>query len=206
MTVPISIILPVGPLARNVERLGECIDSLLSQTQAPEQILVIDSGHPFRDPLSGLPEQCEILRLPWAVGIVSSYNIGIASARNNLCFMMGSDDTLMPGCMEQCFRAWESQNHQVGWYYVGVQYSDGREQNCACMAAMVSQELWARLKGFELGSDYGFNSLNMPTRSCEIVALSKMLIDPNIGGQFRVSDDLLYWVRMRANYNEGPAQ
>ena len=205
MTVPISVVLPCGPLARNIEHLNECIESVLAQTELPDQILVLDAGYPFRDWLSGLPEQVEVLRLPWAVGFASSYNIGIASARNELCFMLGSDDKLMPRCLQLCYGAWEGYGRQVGWYYVGVQYSDGREQNCACMAAMVSKELWHRLKGFELGSDYGFNSLNMSTRSCEIVSLSHLLLKPELGEIVRVSDLMLYWVRTRDTYGLGPA-
>lgn len=205
MTLPITVVLPIGPLERNVTYLNECLESIFAQTEQPDQILVIDAGYPFRDILTGLPERCEIMRLPWAVGIVSSYNIGIAVARNNLCFMMGSDDKLFPNCLNACYGAWQANQSRTGWYYVGVQYSDGREQNAACMAAMVSQDLWHNLKGFELGSDYGFNSLNMAVRSCENVALSHMLINPSIGDIVRVSDLLLYWVRVRDNYGLGPA-
>lgn len=205
MILPITVVLPVGPLDRNVQYLNECIESIYDQEHTPDQVLVIDTGYPFRDWLTGIDERCEVMRLPWAVGIVSGYNIGIASARNNLCFMMGSDDKLMPNCLNACYGAWQANQEQIGWYYVGVQYSDGREQNAACMAAMVSKQLWLNLKGFELGSDYGFNSLNMPIRSCENVAISHMLINPSIGGIFRVSDLMLYWVRVRDNYGLGPA-
>lgn len=198
----ITVVVPVGNLPRHAEFLGECINSVVPQLEADDQLLILDNGTGLRAPLdlSQYGNGFDVHVMPWAAGIAVGYNTGIALAKNELCFMLGSDDKLSLDCLRHCRGAWESHGKAHGWYYVGVQYSDGHEQNCACMAAMVTKTLWQKLGGFELGSDYGFNSLNLPTRSCEIVALSKMLINPSIGEQIRVSDWLLYWVRLRENY------
>ena len=199
MPIPISVVIPVGPLPRHTEHLRECLESVLSQVGQHDQILVLDNGIGLRDPLQ-VSGWVGYHRIPWAIGLASGYNYGIAVAKRELCFMLGSDDRLLPNCLERCREAFDREHSAIGWYYVGVEYSDGRTQNTACMAAMVSKTLWHRVGGYELGSDYGVNSLKLPVRSCEHVVLSKMIVNPKLGGIYRVSDEMLYWVRLRENY------
>ena len=201
MPIPISVILPVGPLSRHTEHLRECLDSVLSQVAEHDQILVLDNGIGLREPIK-VGGWVDLHRIPWAIGLASGYNYGIAIAKRELCFMLGSDDKLLPNCLERCRQAYDREHSAVGWYYVGVEYSDGRTQNTACMAAMVSKTLWRRVGGYELGSDYGVNSLKLPVRSCEHVVLSKMIANPNLGKIIRVSDELLYGVRYADNFPE----
>lgn len=179
--------------------MRECIESVLSQVDQYDQILVLDNGIGLRDPLQ-IGEWADLHRIPWAIGLASGYNYGIAIARHENCFMLGSDDLMLPNCLQQCREAYDREGGAIGWYYVGVEYSDGRTQNTACMAAMVSKTLWHRVGGYELGSDYGVNSLKLPVRSCEHVVLSKMIANPKLGKIIRVSDEILYWVRLRDNY------
>jgi glycosyltransferase involved in cell wall biosynthesis len=200
MSIPISVVIPVGPLPRHTEHLRECLDSVLSQVEKSDQILVLDNGIGLRDPIAETEQGVDWHRIPWAIGLASGYNYGIAIARHENCFMLGSDDKLLLNCLKRCREASVRENHAIGWYYVGVEYSDGRTQNTACMAALVSKTLWRRTGGYELGSDYGVNSLKLPVRSCEHIVLSKMMTDPNLGRIVRVSDELLYWVRLRENY------
>lgn len=202
--IPISVILPVGQLERHSTNLAECILSVLPQLTHPDdQLLILDNGLGLRDPLSldVTPDKVDLYQIPWAVGIASGYNIGIAIAKNENCFMLGSDDLLLPNCLDWCRRAHVREGGRVGYYWVGVEYSDGNTQMGACMVAMVSKTLWNRLGGFELGSDYGFNSLNMPVRNCEGVAVSKIMLNDKIGELIQVCDQVLYWVRLRDNYH-----
>lgn len=203
MSIAISVILPIGPLPRHTEHLLECVESVLSQTEKGDQVLLLDNGIGLREPLereSIYNYAVDYHRIPWAIGLASGYNYGIAVAQHENCFMLGSDDRLLPNCLTRCREAYDREGGAIGWYYVGVEYSDGRTQNTACMAAMVSKTLWHRVGGYELGSDYGMNSLNLPVRSCEHVVLSKMIANPKLGKIIRVSDELLYWVRLRENY------
>ena len=177
----------------------------MKQVQQGDQILVLDNGTGLRGSIYPIlhdyfDSSVILLELPWAIGLASGYNYGIAIAQHERCFMLGSDDLLLPNCLQRCREAFERESGAIGWYYVGVEYSDGRTQNTACMAAMVSKTLWRRVGGYELGSDYGVNSLKLPVRSCEHIVLSKMINNPKLGGIFRVSDELLYWVRLRENY------
>jgi glycosyltransferase involved in cell wall biosynthesis len=183
--------------------LQECIESVLSQTEKGDQILLLDNGIGLRPPLNTnhlYDLAVDYHRIPWAIGLASGYNYGIAIAQHENCFMLGSDDKLLPNCLKRCREAHDREGGAIGWYYVGIEYSDSRTQNTACMAAMISKTLWRRVGGYELGSDYGVNSLKLPVRSCEHIVLSKMIANHNLGKIIRVSDELLYWVRLRDNY------
>lgn len=202
MTVPISVIVPVGPLPRHSENLAECIESVKAQSVQPEELLVIDNGYGVRADSTRVsipnfdPSFMRLWPAPWAMGLATGFNVGISLAKCELCFMLGSDDLLMPHCIERCWDAWHRWEKRLGWYFVGVKDSSGLEQNTPCMAAMVSKELWTLSGGFELGSDYGCNSNNIPTSSCEIAFISKMILaNGKLGATYRVSDDVLYFWR-----------
>lgn len=202
MRAPISVIMPVGPLERHVTHMADAIESVRNQTVMPEELLIIDNGYGLRPDTVHLnipsfdPSFMRLYHSPWATGLATGFNIGIALAKCELCFMLGSDDLLSPRCIEACWDAWHRYEKRLGWYFVGVKDSSGYEQNTACMAAMVSKTLWKKAGGFELGSDYGYNSQGTPTSSCEIAFISKMLLaHGDLGATYRVSDDVLYFWR-----------
>lgn len=185
MTVPISVVIPVGPLARHSERLQECLQSVREQSEPADEILVIDNGTGLREPLELEENGITLWRAPWAMGLATGFNAGVGLARNELVFCLGSDDTLYPRCLDICYRKWQEVRDPMGWYYVGVRYSNGFEQNTPCLAAMVTKSLWKKTGGFALGWDY--------TGSCEIEFISKYVLTDHIGQTYKVSDDILYW-------------
>lgn len=203
MTVPITVVIPVGPAQHHTAHLHECLDSVRDQTQQPAEILVIDNGTGLRSALlmpEDVPEGRGI-RLwvaPWAMGLATGFNAGVGLARNDHVFFLGSDDLLMPRCLELCWQAWLADPHPLGWYFVGVRDSSGYEQNTPCLAAMVTKALWQAGGGLELGSDYGANSQGVATSSCEIAFISKMILaGGKLGATYRVSDEVLYFWRKR---------
>lgn len=209
MTVPITVVIPVGPALHHTAHLFECFDSVARQTEMPEEILLIDNGTGLRPPLSDdflkqferpdmAPSDAKLWRAPWAMGLATGFNAGVGLARNEHIFFLGSDDLLHPRCLERCWQAWLADPHPLGWYFVGVRDSSGYEQNTPCLAAMVTKALWQAAGGFELGSDYGANSQGTLTSSCEIAFISRMLLAKGqLGATYRVSDEILYFWRKR---------
>lgn len=189
MSVPISVVIPVGPMAHQREHIRECFESIHSQTQLPDEMIIVAEGrnhsavdydgiwwmNPFDTPL----------------GIADAFNKGVELARNELVFLLGSDDKLMPRCLELCYAAWERERQPLGWYSVGVEYSNGYTQNTPCLAAMVTKTLWAKAGG--LRSDY------RPYPATEIEFISRMLLaNGELGATYRVSDEVLYWHRIHS--------
>jgi glycosyltransferase involved in cell wall biosynthesis len=203
MTVPITVVIPVGPAPHHRAYLYECLDSVRAQTVQPAEILVIDNGTGLRDALL-MPEDVpewpgvRLWTAPWAMGLATGFNAGVGLATTEHVFFLGSDDLLRPRCLELCWRAWTLDPHSLGWYFVGVRDSSGYEQNTPCLAAMVTKTLWKAAGGLELGSDYGSNSHGIATSSCEIAFISKMILaDGRLGATYRVSDEVLYFWRRR---------
>lgn len=203
MTVPITVVIPVGPAPHHMAHLDKCLDSVFNQTEQASEVLVIDNGTGLRPPLL-MPEDVpegrgiHLWRAPWAMGLATGFNAGVGLARNEHVFFLGSDDVLHPRCLELCWKAWLADPHPLGWYFVGVRDSSGYEQNTPCLAAMVTKTLWAAAGGLELGSDYGANSQGTPTSSCEIAFISKMILaSGKLGATYRVSDEVLYFWRKR---------
>lgn len=204
-TVPITVVIPVGPAPHHQAHLAECLASVTAQSHLPNEVIVIDNGTGLRPPLPELSEyefhwtvERTLWRAPWAMGLATGFNAGVGLARNEHVFFLGSDDLLMPRCLERCWQAWEQFRQPLGWYFVGVRDSRGYEQNTPCLAAMVTKTLWQAAGGFELGSDYGANSQGVATSSCEIAFISKMLLaSGKLGATYRVSDEILYFWRLR---------
>jgi glycosyltransferase involved in cell wall biosynthesis len=173
MTVPISVVIPVGPLPHHRAHLDECLASVAAQTAPTDDLVMVDD---VMYPGLGLP---------------GAFNKGVELARNELVFLLGSDDLIMPNCLLRCWQAWQVNPHPLGWFFVGVRNSTGYEQNTASLAAMVTKTLWDKAGG--LRSDF-----NPPYPSCEIEFISRMLIaGGKLGATYRVSDEILYFWRNR---------
>lgn len=187
MTVPITVTIPVGPFPSNVRWLGECYESVLKQTNPPDEILFIDDGADLDE--DDYPE-AEIWKTPWHSGVAHSFNFGVALARNDLVFMLGSDDKLLPKCLERCWEEWTRLKDRLGYYYVPVVYEDGRTQNIACNAAMVHKDLWKLTGGFPTECALG---------QCDTVLISIMMASHGKMGNLRqVGNEALYWYRPHA--------
>lgn len=152
----VTVAIPVGPEKHHQAFLEECLDSIVAQTVKPSEILIIDdmAGLPWRKDCG--QENTHVWRSPWLLGVAHAFNFGVALAENDLVFMLGGDDKLLPNCLEHCLMAWEENKRRDAYYAVGVQYSDGREnQFLACNAAMVTKGFWRLTGGFPPESSVG---------------------------------------------------
>ena len=198
MTVPITVIVPVGPLPHQSVNIIPCLESVNVQMEKPDELIIIDDSGILEPGIMDCPctntiPSALVFRSPEGTkGIAAAFNYGLSLAKNELIFFLGSDDLLKPECIGRCWKAWEYFGHALGWYFVGVEYSNGNTQNTPCLAAMVSKELW-RVAG-PLKND---GEHNYP--GCEVEYISRMIFaGGEFGSTYRVSDDVLYWVRMRA--------
>lgn len=161
----ITVVVPVGPSEANRRWLKECLDSVAAQTLKPAEVLLIDdtsqrTERSFTSDIASLVQAritWRVWKSPWNLGVAHAFNCGIGLASNALVFMLGSDDTLEPGCLQACLDAYYANNQDpLGYYFVGVRYMDtGEEQNLACHAAMVTKALWQHTGGFPLQSASG---------------------------------------------------
>lgn len=196
MSVPISVVIPVGPLAHQREHFQECIDTAFTQTELPEEVIIVDSSMDFRP--VWWKEPINYFYTPEINTIADAFNYGVSMARNELVFLLGSDDKLYPRCLELCYAAYQRFNDPLGWYSVGVEYSNGFTQNTPCLAAMVTKTLWNKAGG--LRRDFS------PYPSCEIDFISRMLLaNGELGATYRVSDEILYYHRIHTPGSVGIA-
>jgi len=184
---PITVVIPVGPDPVYLEWLPECIDSVLSQTKPPGEILIInDSAHGFHllnrymyininelfefkysDEFKWLGSESVTGKetwswqsnkeapetyisywvSPWNVGVADAFNFGVSMAMHPLVFMLGSDDKMLPTCLEECIKAYDK--HKIeGWYNVTIETSSGEQMWIPNNTAMVTKELWKWTGGF----------------------------------------------------------
>lgn len=176
----ISVVIPVGPYPANKRWLRECLDSIKAQTMAPYEVILMDDGadleheswigwaepeYPqwcitFCSYLDGPPNyiQTPLYKLPWRTGISHAFNYGVmlASSEVQCVFMLGSDDTLEPTCLEKCWESYVKRDRADGYYSVPIRYMDtGEVQTAPCNAAMVTKGFWRQSGGFPIETAIG---------------------------------------------------
>jgi glycosyltransferase involved in cell wall biosynthesis len=145
----ITVVIPVGPAPHHQQWLHECLDSMRAQTRQPNEVLLIDDMADLSPELVRHDAGWRVWRSPWRLDVPNAFNVGVGLARNDLVFMVGADDWLEPNCLELCITAWEKNKNRDAYYYVGVRYTDGREdQTVPCNGAMVTKGLWRMTGGF----------------------------------------------------------
>lgn len=176
--------------------------SIAQQTVQPREVILISDGAPGEDfylerKVLREARYLNAIRIwnnPWRVGPAAGMNFGVSLADSSLVIMACADDRLLPACVERCWQAWERHQNPLGYYYLGVQYSDGKEQNVACGAAMVTKDLWEYTGGFP--------------PQCAVGAADHIFLSALIAGSrdgyskaqiLRVSDEVTYWYRMHDN-------
>lgn len=195
MTVPISVVVPVGPKRHHSEFLIECLESVNAQTQPPDEVVIVDSSGimiagELDCPCASNVANRLIITLP-PRDIASGFNAGLEAAHNELVFFLASDDKLRSNCLATCYEAWEHYGHALGWYFVGVEYSNSFTQNTPCLAAMVSKTLWKVAGPLALNGEHTH-------AGCEVEYIDRMLrAGGHYGSTYRVSSETLYWFRMR---------
>lgn len=193
----ITVVIPVGPDPVYRRYLKEAIESVQAQTLPPAELLFIDDQ-------AGLPDEWfrttwahhltdfnidgAMWRTPWLSGVAHSFNFGVALAKHDLVFMMGSDDRLEPHCLQDCWNAWQDTGGKPGYYWVDVRYSDDEpDQALACNAAMVHKEMWRSSGGFPVESAVG---------PCDTMLVSILMVHGDAGAMYHVeSKTPPYWYR-----------
>lgn len=155
----ISVVIPVGPYEANTRWLDECMRSVRDQTVQPQQIVIVDDGASenfyvqYDLAASG---KLKVLHMYWRTGISHSFNYGIMASPTDLVFMLGSDDTLEPTCLERCLEAYNKREQADGYYSVPIKYMDTEEvQTAPCNAAMVTKGFWRMSGGFPIETSLG---------------------------------------------------
>ncbi len=95
----VSVIIPTYNRAPLV---GEAIDSLLSQSRPPDEIIVVDDGSTDHtaDVLAHYGSSIAVITQPNA-GLSAARNAGLRAATGDLIAFLDSDDRLMPGSIER---------------------------------------------------------------------------------------------------------
>lgn len=125
-----------------------------------------------------------VWRAPWRLGVAQAFNMGVALSAEGGVFMLGSDDEMLPNCLEQCEKAWAKEEDPGGCYFwVGVHYLDEREdpnQFTPCNTAMVSPDLWRRNGGYPPEAGSG---------ACDAALISAMMVHREAGKLVCVNHD-----------------
>lgn len=159
----VTVVIPVGPYDSNKRWLEEAIDSVRTQTESVEEILLIDD-------MAHLEEQADditVWKSPWLMGVPQAFNFGIALAKNELIVMLGSDDKLEPEAIKILKQEFELQQKMDAYYSFTIKYSDDESlqdqpNNCAA----VTKGLWKLTGGFPPESAVG---------ACDSIFISMMI-------------------------------
>lgn len=184
---PISVVIPVGPDPAYLKFLPECIESVLNQTYKPTEIILIDDGmdlfsrvlmsdlFKYDKMRQGREDSIKFIRdditdviyykTLWNVGVPDAFNFGIALSEDNLVFTIGSDDKMLPTCLEKCAEAYDKHKKE-GWYYVKYQLESGDILQIQNNTAMVTRSLWHETGGFPPSAGVG---------ACDALLLSIMM-------------------------------
>jgi len=196
----LTVVIPVGPHPSHRRWLDEALESVYPQLLPGDEVLLVDdmaSDDLAADLPKPIPGQgrLQIIRNPWRLGVAAAFNIGVATADNEFSLLMGSDDRLLPHCLGDVRATLE--DHQFDpqrfrtYFYLGVEYSDGRLQTVPCGAAVVSRTLWRHLGGFPPESATGAQ---------DAALLSIMIGNGNRAGVLCPVNDArpTYWYRVHA--------
>jgi glycosyltransferase involved in cell wall biosynthesis len=118
----ISVVIPTYNYARY---LPEAIDSVLAQTYAPLEIIVVDDGSTDDTPqvLATYGEKIRIIRQD-NQGVAAARNTGVAAARGEYIALLDSDDLWLPRKLELQVARFES-DPALGFVHCGAETFDG---------------------------------------------------------------------------------
>jgi hypothetical protein len=94
----ISVVIPAFEAAATI---GETVDSVLAQTSAPHEVIVVDDGSTdaLDDALAPYGDAVRLLRLPHR-GVAAARNAGTEAASGDFVLVVDADDVLLPGKLE----------------------------------------------------------------------------------------------------------
>lgn len=197
LSAKVTVLIPVGPKFR-VEWLREAVESVLSQTETPHEIYIVDDGAGITDQvihdvfdeirwaggngryesywfIDRIKTHVRLYHSPANIGFSQAFNCGVALAENDLIIYLAADDKLEPDAIKDCVEAWEENNQKDAWY--ALTYSDaGRIDDTPINAAMITRGLWDWLGGYPpaafAGPDAALLSILMYWNSDRIIKVN----------------------------------
>jgi len=190
----VTVVIPVGPQAHHKAFLGEALQSVADQTRLPDELLLIDDmASVVWDDWKEVAhlDSLTVWRAPWRLGVASAFNAGVGLAKHPLVIMLGADDKLLPKAVAACVAQWEANGKADAYYYMGVEYSDGRpSQTTPCNAVMITKGLWQATGGFPPETASGAND-------CALVSI--LMVHSNKQLVAVADGSPLYWYRVHEN-------
>lgn len=111
----ISVIIPTCD--RPAEFLRDAIESVMSQTSPPDEVIVVDNGTRDADP-AALPAGVTLYRLPPRVGPSRARNFGAAMAKGTNLAFLDDDDLWDSKFLQQCSKALEEDKSECVYGFV----------------------------------------------------------------------------------------
>jgi len=161
----VSVVIPVGPESHHQRWLKECLASVRAQTHSADEILLIDDmaglvqmeTYSADDPL----RECRVWCSPWRLGVGIASNFGVALAKNDLVYILNSDDWMEPECLAACVEEYERRRDPLGYYYVTVRFvsedgykpsyiPDSLVMDLPGGSVLVTKQLWKHTGGFPM--------------------------------------------------------
>lgn len=190
----ISVVVPVGPQPAYKKYLPECLESIRSQMTPKDEIVIVDDMAHLQEDTDWFnrwkPTTEQYICNPWLLGCAASWNIGIARAKNAFCLLMGSDDKLLPGCLDACRKVISHKPDPLGFYNLTIELSSGETTKVFNNAAMVSKFLWKYTGGFPLSAAVG---------APDALLISMMLVHMPEHLHQLEDGKQLYWCRQHDN-------
>lgn len=180
----VSVIVTVGPDPAYLQYLPECLESIYQQNIPDMEIVIVDDAAHIID----LPKHHgnKYIKNIWNLGQAASINIGVVSARNDLILVMGgSDDKLLPNCIQACLDSYQ-EHKQQRWacYSPMIITSEGETSNLPQGVWMFHRSMWAGLGGYPREAAIG-----------EVDAIfCSMMLKQNVV-MYPVGNEPLYWHR-----------
>jgi glycosyltransferase involved in cell wall biosynthesis len=118
----------VVPCYRLAHLLGECVESILSQTFADFEVLIMDDCSPDRTPevaRAFADPRVRHVRHEANVGHLRNYNIGIEMAQGEYVWLISADDRLRKPYVLERFVGLMDRYRQVGYVFCPVMRFDG---------------------------------------------------------------------------------
>ena len=153
----VSVIIPNYNYART---LGACLESVLTQTHPPHEVIVVDDGSTDGSPGLARAYPCTVIENAGNGGVSAARNRGAAAATGEILFFLDSDIALCPDALERAVALLRAEP-ELGCVHGLVDkvplYDDGPVEVYRCL----NEHFW-RLRGAGLVRTVFFALCAMP--------------------------------------------
>jgi glycosyltransferase involved in cell wall biosynthesis len=170
----VSVVIPCYDQARYLE---ESVASVVAQTYANWELLIVDDGSPddTREVAMRLialyPEhRIELIRKPNG-GVGDARNVGIRASRGEYWLPLDADDAIAPTFLEKAVSVLDARP-EVGWVYSDIEHFGSEKRvyrlprfdaetlvhldNIGCVCSLVRREVWEQVGGYDASMRDGY--------------------------------------------------